>query len=38
MEVKVGTQQKKRVKDRHPKKVDCSTMLVNTSLKLNEKM
>jgi hypothetical protein len=39
MEVKVGEKTtKKGVKDRHPKKVDCGIMLVNTSLKLNEKM
>jgi hypothetical protein len=39
MEVKVGEKTtKKGVKDQHPKKVDSSTMLVNTSLKLNEKM
>jgi hypothetical protein len=39
MEVKVGKKlTKKGVKDWHPKKVDCGTMLVNTSLKLNGKM
>jgi hypothetical protein len=39
MEVKVGNKMKKKgVKNWHPKKLYCGTMLVNTSLKLNKKM